>query len=167
MAEYLIQDSTLVNLADKVRLVTGTTETMKPEAMSETLDTFNTDIGSILAEQDTLIANIVSALDGKAVSGASVETVTANITVYGSATVYYMNEDGMQYAVDTSGDYTVVKNSPVAIIHDGGTYLMDRGGSGYTSHYDSSDIMVSNATTGHSCAIISFYENGSVVFEQV
>ena len=42
MAEYLIQDSTLTSLADKIRVLSGTEDTMTPIEMVDALDNINT-----------------------------------------------------------------------------------------------------------------------------
>ena len=69
MAEYLIQDSTLINLADKIRVLSGEEGTMTPAEMGNTVDTFNTELGEIVMEQDTLIAQLAAALNGKVAGG--------------------------------------------------------------------------------------------------
>lgn len=66
MAEYLIQDTTLTNLGDKIRVLTGTEGTMTPAEMQTDLDTFNTDMGTIVTEQDDLIAQLQTLASTKA-----------------------------------------------------------------------------------------------------
>lgn len=65
MAEYLIQGETLTSLGDKIRVLSGTEETMTPAEMQSELDTFNTGMSAVVSEQDNLIAQIITALDGK------------------------------------------------------------------------------------------------------
>lgn len=72
MAEYLIQEETLNGLADKIRILSGTEETMSPAEMNDELNTFNNDMNVVISEQDNLIAQIAAALEGKTgVSGGS------------------------------------------------------------------------------------------------
>ena len=85
MADYLIKDTTLTGIADKVRTVTGSTGTMTPATMQSNLQTFDNDMTSTVNEQDDLITQIASALEGKVVppsvpSGPSVETCKVTIT---------------------------------------------------------------------------------------
>lgn len=65
MAEYLIQGETLTSLGNKIRVLSGTEETMTPAEMQNELDTFNTSMSAVVSEQDNLIAQIVAALDSK------------------------------------------------------------------------------------------------------
>lgn len=95
--------------------------------------------------------------------GGGLETVNVNVALYASrGTMYYMSPDGMQQAENPYGDYEVVRNSPVVFVYDGSTYLLNRGGSGYNSLYDNGGNYI-----GHSCCVLSFYEDGMVVFEEV
>ena len=55
MTEYLIQDTILTNLADKIRVLSGTEETLTPAEMDTNLTTANTEIGS----QSDIIAQII------------------------------------------------------------------------------------------------------------
>lgn len=41
MAEYLIQEETLTGIADKIRILSGTEETMTPDEMVEALNIQN------------------------------------------------------------------------------------------------------------------------------
>ena len=95
--------------------------------------------------------------------GGGLETVNVNITVYGEGTVYYQSPDGVQSVGSPYGeDFEVVKGSMVIFVHEGSTYLLNRGGGGYEVVYDNG-----GSYYGYSCAVLSFYEDGSVVFEQV
>lgn len=83
MAEYLIQGETLSALGDKIRVLSGTEETMTPAEMQNELDTFNTGMSAVVSEQDNLISQIATALEGKTApstpSGASINTCTITI----------------------------------------------------------------------------------------
>lgn len=100
MAEYLIQDTTLTNLGNSIRTLDGTTATLSPAEMKANLDTFNTELGEIASTQDTLIADIITALEGKSAGGDSgngttIETVTVTIDFYEPLNPYlFFYEDG-------------------------------------------------------------------------
>lgn len=61
MAEYLIQDTTLENIADEIRTLSGIEETITPSKMKEKLNGANS---AIQTEAD-LIAQILAALNSK------------------------------------------------------------------------------------------------------
>jgi hypothetical protein len=104
---------------------------------------------------------VMKNLDG--VGGGGLETVTADISVYtgNSVSMYYMSPDGLQWVESPMGQFEVVKNSPVVIIYDGSTSLTNQGGAGYIQHYDNAWQY-----TGHSCAVLSFFEDGSVIYAE-
>ena len=79
MVEYLIQDATLTNLGDKIRVLSGTEDAMTPAAMASNVDEANTEVTT----QADLIAQIASALEGKAVDsgGTTAEPVLQSKTV--------------------------------------------------------------------------------------
>ena len=66
MAEYLIQSEDLVAIADEIRTLSGTTDTMSLDDMSTTLRTENANFASNLSSQDNLISQIQNALQNKA-----------------------------------------------------------------------------------------------------
>ena len=68
MAEYLIQDTTLTDIADEIRVLSGSEETMTPAVMTSTLETHNTEMSVGLATQDDLIAQITAALEAKVIA---------------------------------------------------------------------------------------------------
>ena len=92
MAEYLIQDTTLTGIADKIRVLNGTEEAMTPAEMQTILDTHNTEINQALFTQDDLIMQIATALEGKKGASSGSEVIfgqvtrnsTTNITVFDS-----------------------------------------------------------------------------------
>ena len=67
MNEYLIQETTLSSLADEIRVLSGSEESMSPAEMTANVQSANEDI----ATEADLIARISSALEGKASGGSS------------------------------------------------------------------------------------------------
>lgn len=67
MAEYLIKESSLTQMADAVRAMTGTTGKLKLDALEAKMTESGEDIG----EATELIAQIAEALEGKAAGGGS------------------------------------------------------------------------------------------------
>ena len=65
MAEYLIKDTTLTGLADKIRVLNGTEETMTPVEMGNTVETYSTEMEAIATEQTGLIEQIMTMLNEK------------------------------------------------------------------------------------------------------
>ena len=77
MVEYIIQGETLNNIANKVRTLSGTTETMSPDAMANHVNNANVEIEN----QEGLLTQIVNALEGKAGgNGISLPTLTTPAT---------------------------------------------------------------------------------------
>jgi hypothetical protein len=55
MSEYLIQDTTLISLADNVRILNGSNKTMTPIEMASNLNNYNDELNTVLTTQDDLI----------------------------------------------------------------------------------------------------------------
>ena len=64
--DLLIQNTTLYDLADKIRVLSGTENAMTPAEMQTTLETHNTEMTQVLSEQDAKLAELATALEGKA-----------------------------------------------------------------------------------------------------
>ena len=77
MAEYLIKSEDLTSIADKIRVLSGTEDSMGLDAMAEHVGEANTDV----ATEADLIAQITTALEGKAAVG---EQATPVISVNSS-----------------------------------------------------------------------------------
>lgn len=83
MAKYLIEDTTLTNIADEVRELSDLSKPITPEYMINYLNAANADVGT----QTEIIEEIAAALEGKAAGGgdsggsSGVQTYTG--TVYG------------------------------------------------------------------------------------
>lgn len=64
MAKYLINGATLTGLADKVRTLTGETDTLTPNAMDTQLDNANTEVndqGDLLAQLEAAVGALPEA----------------------------------------------------------------------------------------------------------
>lgn len=94
--------------------------------------------------------------------GGGMETVNVTFTIYGNGTIYYMGTDGIATLTSPyEQTVEVVKNSPVMIIYDGSTALVIQDGSGFTNHYENAWQY-----SGHSCCVLSFYEDGNVLYAE-
>ena len=72
MAEMLIQSESLTSIADKIRVLSGTEDAMGLDDMAEHVGEANEEVGS----QADLIAQIATALEGKAAAGGEVVEIT-------------------------------------------------------------------------------------------
>lgn len=122
MAEYLIQGETLANMADKIRVLNGVEGAMTPAQMDGNLGEVSVEVD----EQAELIAQIASALEGKAGGGsnANIETVTITLrsmAPFGvSGTLYYTDKtNNSQSLVATAGQVEVLKNTLVLAVNGG------------------------------------------------
>lgn len=96
MSEYLVKRQSLENIADEIRVLSGTTEPLGLSEMATNVGAANAQV----AEIEGLIEELNAALDGKSVSGggANVETCTVEISSevgwlqYCCATVYVNNK---------------------------------------------------------------------------
>lgn len=117
MAKYFIQDETLTNLADKIRVLNGTEESMTPTQMNENLSDANNEVDI----QSGLINQLSELLDGKAISGSSgeVETCIGSIfrqgILWDPVEIYYVDKNlTLQCVIMDDGSdkvIEVVKNS--------------------------------------------------------
>lgn len=120
MSEYLVQRQSLENIADEIRVLSGTTEPLGLFEMATNVNDANDEV----ADQTDLIAQVANALQGKSVpggSGASVETCTVTITT-ASAMAFRnyaytsLDNDGnicTVYQAGTSNLYSVTLNDVV------------------------------------------------------
>ena len=75
MSEYLVQRQSLENIADEIRVLSGTTEPLGLTEMATNVNDANDEV----AAQATTIEEIMKLLEGKAVPGGG-EDVTAEVT---------------------------------------------------------------------------------------
>lgn len=103
MAEYLIQSETLTNMADKIRVLNGVEGAMTPAQMDGNLGEVNVEVD----EQTDLIAQIASALEGKAGGEKSVSLAyLTNGTLPRCYTIPFM--EGMTWADFIASDYNII-----------------------------------------------------------
>lgn len=123
-------NSKMTELADEIRELSGTIETMSLDAMKNHVNEANTEV----ATQADLIAQITSALEGKAGGGsnANIETVTITLRSMSPTgvcgTLYYIDKTiSLQSLVATAGQVEVLKNTLMLAVN---------GGDGISSEYD-------------------------------
>lgn len=92
MAEYIIQDTSLNNIADQIRSMTGLTSGMTPTEMAVNLSNYNIEINELLATQEAKIDELTIKLENNT-SGTNTSdaTATANDMVEG-VTAYVNGE---------------------------------------------------------------------------
>ena len=101
MAEYLIKSETLTSMADKIRVLSGTSGTMTTAQMDSKIGEANTEVAS----QANLIAQIVSALENKGTgsgsggnsggsSGGALEAVSVTVSFMPDpgSKIYYIDD---------------------------------------------------------------------------
>ena len=95
-------NSKMTAIADKIRVLSGTSGAMGLDAMATHVNTANSNVST----EAGLIAQIQSALEGKAAGGGSVETCTVTIT-FPVGDVYYSGGGGYKRRVYVETvDYT-------------------------------------------------------------
>ena len=107
MAEYLIQDTTLTNLADKIRVLSGTEDALTPSQMTSNVQSANDEVDA----QSALIDQLSAALEGKAggsgSGGGSVGSCTVEISTSEGVindSTYSCVIDGVLTSVNTNGN---------------------------------------------------------------
>lgn len=103
--DYIIKSGALIDIADKIRVLNGTDEIMTPAEMKTTLDTHNTEMNQVLLDQDNLIAQIATALEGKCGAGASMTCI---------ATINDVLES-LESIKDINGNSILVNNNSIDI----------------------------------------------------
>lgn len=143
MAKYLIQDTSLIAIADEVRTLADTTDTMSPNAMTTNLQSANNEVST----QETLLKEISSLLDTK------VLTVTENcnfgltLTNFGSnmivAVYSFINEAGQ--IETTEQEYHAGGTFNLSVLKGVQILLMGISGSTPGSHIDSGSIVATRS----------------------
>ena len=107
MAEMLIQSESLVSIADKIRVLSGTEDGMSLSTMENYVDNANADINT---EAD-LIAQIAVALKGKAVEGGDSDPILQDKTVTPTAETQVVSYDSIYdglRSVTVNGDSNLI-----------------------------------------------------------
>lgn len=79
MDEYIIQRETLTAIANEVRTLSGTTDEMSLDTLTTHMNDANIEINN----QENLLGQIASALEGKAgATGAQIDTCTVNFDIF-------------------------------------------------------------------------------------
>lgn len=121
--DYLIKSGTLIDLADKIRILSGTEDSMTPATMDTKLDSANAEVDI----QTNLIDQISSTLtdifngstsgSGNTNSGTGVEMVTGTLTymsMYHDYSVYYNDgESIVELYVNSAGDGYIDRTNTV------------------------------------------------------
>jgi len=90
MAEYLIKDASLTSIADKIRVLSGTTGTMSLDTMKTHVDDANNEVNI----QTDLLAQVTTALEGDA-AGSYLAPIVDALTDKGIEVPSGMNVDGL------------------------------------------------------------------------
>lgn len=162
MAEMLIQSENLTSIADKIRVLNGTTAVMGLDAMATNVGNANTEVSS----QTDLLAQIQSALEGKTAGGggASKETCSVSLSndLGGFACTYLSsNDDSLVYIPDFFNEtLSTYKNSKLIILSN--QYFSDIGfgcdsDASYTEEYSAIGAVTTFTLTEDS-HYIHFYE---------
>lgn len=115
MAKYFIQDTTLTNLADKIRVLNGTEDTMTATEMVDNVQTANSEVDT----QSALIDQLSEILEGKAAGGSEViETCDVEFVfhqAWGNTRVMYITPNGLQCYLIYQSDNCVTNEDGTCI----------------------------------------------------
>lgn len=102
MSEYLIQGKTLTTIADEVRELNGTTETMSLETMANNINEANEEIVS----QADLLTQVATALEGRAIP--SIDTTLLWSNTFADTVVDHHHEIVLGFDLTVGTKYLVV-----------------------------------------------------------
>ena len=106
MAEYLINNDTLTDIADEIRVLNGTEETLTPVEMKNELDTFNTDMNTVVTEQNAKINELQGANKEETSKAAS------NVFIDRNSAIELLRQKG--YSTKSATSYSSFSISHVA-----------------------------------------------------
>lgn len=117
MGKAIIDESTLTNLANKIRVLNDTEESMTPVQMNSELASANDEVDA----QSALIEQLSELLDGKASGGGKIETCTVSFPESFSyhSDICYLGSDltAKRFTLGQPGTISVIKNSIISIDH--------------------------------------------------
>lgn len=161
--KYFIEDTTLTEIADGVRTLSGTTDDMSTGAMIDAINTENDNFNTNLASQNDLIGQIKTALEGKSnpSSTPSLQDKTITPTAEQQIVMADSDYDGLSKVTITGDSNLVPENiaSGKTIFGVTGSYE----GSGETS----STVISITITDWDGQSFGWFDETGSFVYSSV
>lgn len=139
MAKYLIQDTSLTAIADEVRTLADTTDTMSPSVMTANLQSANAEVST----QETLLEEALSLLESKTTTIAENCNFGLTLTNFGSnmivAVYSFINEAGQ--IETTEQEYHAEGTFSLSVLKGAQILFMGVSGSTPVSHIDSGSIV--------------------------
>lgn len=120
--EYLVKDTSLIAIADEIRVLSGKTGTMGLDVMTSTLSTENTNFETNLTAQDSLIAQIAEALE---LEMHSLPVEYQEVTYLESTGTQYI-DTGLNYFADFEIGIRLRENASNKAIGNGQKYCLQR-----------------------------------------
>lgn len=139
MSNYSIQDTSLVAIANEIRLLADKTNKLKPSEMISNLQSANTEISA----QETLLENALTLLETKTITIVENCDFTLTLTNFGSNIVVmiytYLNNSGQLET--TTNDFMAEGTFTMPVLKNSQIIFMGVSGGVPTSHVDSGSIV--------------------------